>query len=80
MGFFLRYVTVISVLIFAVGIILLLLSHFQVLGQPGVRDFLRDIGIAFCSTGLISTAYELLIRDQLLDDHERRIKSLLNHD
>ncbi len=76
----------VSSCIFLLGLVFLLVSELMInLSKASiiwsiVWSIVRDIGVALCSTGLISVAYEVLIRDQLLEDHMNRMKSLLNPD
>lgn len=71
----------ISTCIFLLGVVLLLVSEpFITPTSPWGWAIMRDLGVALCSTGLISVAYEVLIRDQLLEDHLKTIETVINPD
>lgn len=40
----------------------------------------REFGVAFCSIGLISLLYEMLIRKQLIDDYGNKLTEIVNPD
>ncbi len=70
------------IIITLLGILLLLFSiYLSEKHAPHIAtEILRDLGILSCSIGLISIAYESLIRKQLLEDYNDLIRTVLDPD
>ena len=81
----LRSAVPVSLLVLALGVIMLLVDHIILLERPeserGVLvQMLREFGLILCSIGLISVLYELLIRKQLMEDYNQILTGILNPD